>query len=90
MMKYISMIAAMKDNTYSSKRSLKVSLVVHPDSLSYDERRKWNLQGMESIRNSMDPRVKEKHEEEHEDSKKEREFRTTSHCIKNHKITSLI
>jgi hypothetical protein len=28
---------------------------------------------MESIRNSMDPRAKEKHEEEHEDSKKERE-----------------
>jgi hypothetical protein len=26
---------------------------------------------MESIRNSMDPRAKEKHEEEHVDSKKE-------------------
>jgi hypothetical protein len=26
---------------------------------------------MESIRNSMDPRDKEKHKEEHEDSKKE-------------------
>jgi hypothetical protein len=26
---------------------------------------------MESIRNSMDPKAKEKHEEEHEDSKKE-------------------
>jgi hypothetical protein len=26
---------------------------------------------MESIRNSMDPRAKEKHEEENEDSKKE-------------------
>jgi hypothetical protein len=36
---------------------------------------------MESIRNSMDPRDKEKHQEEHEDSKKEREARTTSHCI---------
>jgi hypothetical protein len=45
---------------------------------------------MESIRNSMDPRAKEKHEEEHEDSKKERETRTTSHNIKNQKITSLI
>jgi hypothetical protein len=45
---------------------------------------------MESIRNSMDPRAKEKHEEEHEDSKKERETRTTSHCIENHKITGLI
>jgi hypothetical protein len=38
----------------------------------------------------MDPRAKEKHQEEHEDSKKEREARTTSHCIKNHNITSLI
>jgi hypothetical protein len=27
---------------------------------------------MESIRNSMDPKVKVKHEEEHKDSKKER------------------
>jgi hypothetical protein len=45
---------------------------------------------MESIRNSMDPKVKEKHEEEHKDSKKERRTRTTSHSIKNHKITSLI
>jgi hypothetical protein len=44
---------------------------------------------MESIRNSMDPRAKGKHEEEHEDSK-EREVGTTRHCIKNHKITSLI
>ena len=45
---------------------------------------------MESIRKSMDPRAKEKHEEEYEDSKKERETRKTGHCIKNHKITSLI
>jgi hypothetical protein len=45
---------------------------------------------MESIRNSMDPRAKEKHEEEHEDSKKERETKITSHYIKNQKITSLI
>jgi hypothetical protein len=28
---------------------------------------------MESTRNSMDPKVKEKHEEEHKDSKKEKE-----------------
>jgi hypothetical protein len=49
--------------------------------------RSWNLQGMESIENSMDPRAKEKHEEEHEDSKKERKARTTSHCIENHKTT---
>jgi hypothetical protein len=52
--------------------------------------RSWNLKSMESIENSMDPRAKEKHEEEHEDSKKERKARTTSHCIENHKITSLI
>jgi hypothetical protein len=54
---------------------------------------------MESTRNSMDlrdnekheeERDNEKHEEEHEDSKKERRIRTTSHSIKNHKITSLI
>jgi hypothetical protein len=45
---------------------------------------------MESIRNSMDPRAKEKHQEENEDPKKERETRTTNHCIKNHKITNLI
>jgi hypothetical protein len=50
--------------------------------------RSWNLQGMESIENSMDPRAKEKHEEEHEDSKRERKARTTSHCIENHKTTS--
>jgi hypothetical protein len=43
---------------------------------------------MESIRNSMNPRSKEKHEEEHEDSKKERKARTNS--IKNQKITSVI
>jgi hypothetical protein len=47
----------------------------------------WNIQSME---NSMDPISKEKHEEEHEDSKKEREARTTSHCIENHNITNLI
>jgi hypothetical protein len=42
---------------------------------------------MESTRNSMNPRTKEKHEEEHEDSKKERKAKTTSHYINNHKIT---
>ena len=45
---------------------------------------------MESIEKSMDPRAKEKHEEKHEDSKKERKARPTSHCIENHKITSLV
>jgi hypothetical protein len=33
--------------------------------------RSWNLQGMETIEKSMDIRAKEKHEEEHEDSKRE-------------------
>jgi hypothetical protein len=32
--------------------------------------RSWNLQGMESIENSMDLRAKEKYKEEHEDSRK--------------------
>jgi hypothetical protein len=50
----------------------------------------WNLQEMESMENSMNLRAKEKHEEEHEDSKREGKSRTTSHCIKNHKTTSLI
>jgi hypothetical protein len=45
---------------------------------------------METIRNSMDPRAREKHEEEHEDSKKERKVITISHYIKNQKITNLI
>ena len=45
---------------------------------------------MESIRNSMESRAKEKNKEEHEDSKTEREARTTNFCIKNHKITNLI
>jgi hypothetical protein len=45
----------------------------------------WNLEGMESIEDSMDPRVKEKHEVEHEDSKKERKARTTSYYTENHK-----
>jgi hypothetical protein len=44
-----------------------------------------NLRGMESIEDSMDPRAKEKNEEEHEDSKKERKSRTTSYYTKNHK-----
>jgi hypothetical protein len=34
--------------------------------------RSWNLQSMESIENSMDPISKEKHDEELEDSKKEK------------------
>jgi hypothetical protein len=50
----------------------------------------WNLQGMESIENSMDPRAKEKHEKEHEDSKREIKSRTTSYYTENHKTTSLV
>jgi hypothetical protein len=45
---------------------------------------------MESIENSMDLRAKEKHEEEHEDSKREGKVRTIIDCIENHKTTSLI
>ena len=45
---------------------------------------------MESIEDSMGPRAKEKHEEEHEDSKKERKERTTSDHTENQKITSLV
>jgi hypothetical protein len=52
--------------------------------------RSWNLQDMESIEKSMDLRAKEKHEEEHEDSKREGKATTTRHCIENHKTTSLI
>jgi hypothetical protein len=52
--------------------------------------RRRNLQGMESIENSMNSRAKEKYEEEHEDSKRERKVRTTSHCIEDHKTTNLI
>ena len=37
----------------------------------------------------MDPRDKERHEEEHEDSKRERKTRTTSHYIENHKTSQL-
>jgi hypothetical protein len=51
--------------------------------------RSWNLQGMESIENSMDLRDKEKDQEEHESSKRERKDRTTIHCIENQKTTSL-
>ena len=42
---------------------------------------------MESIEKSMDLRAKDKHEKEHEDSKRERKVR---HCIENHKTTTLI
>jgi hypothetical protein len=50
----------------------------------------WNLQGMESIENSMNPRAKEKHEEEHEDSKRETKARKTSYYTENHKNTILV
>jgi hypothetical protein len=45
---------------------------------------------MESIEKSTDLRAKEKHEEEHEDSKREGNARTTSYCIENHKTTNMI
>jgi hypothetical protein len=40
---------------------------------------------MESIEDSMDPRAKEKHEEEHEDSKKERKIQNNQLYTDNHK-----
>jgi hypothetical protein len=52
--------------------------------------RSWNIQGMESIENSMDTRAKENHEEEHEDSKRERKSITTRYYTENHKTTSLV
>jgi hypothetical protein len=70
-----------------------VSLVVHLHLCSYDERNKLESsgrKGMESIKESMDPKAKEEHEEEYEDSKKERKARTTSYYTKNHKTTILV
>jgi hypothetical protein len=52
--------------------------------------RSWNLQCMESIETSMDPRAKEKHGEEHEYSKRERKARATSDYTENHKTASLV
>jgi hypothetical protein len=55
-------------------------LVVHPHLCSYDERKKLEpseRKGIESIEDSMDSNIVEEHEEEHEDSKKERKVRTT-------------
>jgi hypothetical protein len=52
--------------------------------------RSWNLHGMESIEHSLDPRAKVKHEEEHEDSKKEIKARTTSYYTESQKTTSLV
>ena len=45
---------------------------------------------MESIEDSMDPKVKEEHEEEHEYFKKERKTRTNSYYIENHKTTNMV
>jgi hypothetical protein len=42
--------------------------------------------GMESIEESMDPKVKD----EHEDSKKERKARTTSYYTENHTTTNMV
>jgi hypothetical protein len=36
----------------------------------------------------MDPRAKERHEEEHEDSKKERKARTTSYYTENPRLST--
>jgi hypothetical protein len=68
-------------------------LVVHLHPCSYDERKKLDSsrrKGMESIEDYMDPKAKEEHEEEHENSKKERKARTINYYIENHKTTSLV
>ena len=44
---------------------------------------------MESPGHIEDPIAKERHEEEHEDSKKERKTITTRYYTKNHKTTNL-
>jgi hypothetical protein len=61
-------------------------MVFHP----HPKRKKLESSRHGIIEKSMNPRDKEKHGEEHEDSKKERKSRTTSHYIENHKTTSLI
>jgi hypothetical protein len=43
-----------------------------------------------NIEEPIDPRAKERHEEEHEYSKKERKARTTSYYTENHKTTNLV
>jgi hypothetical protein len=56
-------------------------LVVHLHPCSYDERKELESlgrKGMESIEDSMDPKAKKEHEEEHEDFKKGRNHKTTS------------
>jgi hypothetical protein len=68
-------------------------LVVHLNICSYDEWKKLESsgrKGMESIEDSMGPKVKEEHEKEHEGSKKERKSRTTSYYTENHKNTILV
>jgi hypothetical protein len=68
-------------------------LVVHIHPCSYDERKELEYsgrKGMEYIEDSMDPKAKYEHEEEHEDSKKERKSRTTNYYTENHKTTSMI
>jgi hypothetical protein len=67
------------EEVFSEKKPL-IFVVVHLHLCSYGERKKLEpsgRKGMEPIEDSMDP-IKEKHEEEHEDSKKERKVRTTN------------
>jgi hypothetical protein len=69
MMKYISMVLAIKDNMYSvqsqkkysSKRSLKYPWLSIQICDTMMERRNGIFRALESIRNSMSPRAKEKH-----------------------------
>ena len=73
-----------------------ISLVVHLHLFSYDEKKKLQpleRKGIESIEDSMDSNIEEKHEEENKDSKKERKVKTTnwtSYYTENHKTTSMV
>jgi hypothetical protein len=98
MMKYISMVAAMKKvrvqfdfrRSLLRKETLKypwLSIHIHDPMM---KGRSWNLQGMESIENSMDLKAKEKHEEEHEDSKKESKSQNNQSLYRESQDTSLI
>jgi hypothetical protein len=86
-MKYLSMfslkVAAMISITCLRRSLLRKEALKYPWFSIYIHEtmmkgRNWNLQGMESIEDSMDPRAKEKQEEEHEDSKKEIKSTTIS------------
>jgi hypothetical protein len=97
-MKYMSLfplkVAAMISSTCSEEvffEKKPQSILGCPStSMIYDERKKLESSGHGIYRRLHGPRAKVKHEEEHEDSKKERNARTTSYYTENHKTTSLV